>query len=117
MFVRWKKVRRANKRYAGKSTPVTLHVAYLVKSERIDGKPRQKTIAYLASIKDYQIQYATHRRYFWQRVKATLQRLTLTEKEVQAIEQALLLRVTIPTDEDIAEWLRSAYKSETVALL
>lgn len=99
MFVRWKKKSRADYRMAGKSTPVTLHVAYLVKSERVNGKPRQKTVAYLASIKDRSIQHVTHRRYFWQRVQASLQPLHLSEQEQHAIEAKLLERVPMPTEE------------------
>lgn len=46
MFVRWKK-----RPYAGRYYEAITYSAYLVESKRVNGKPRQKNIGYLGSIR------------------------------------------------------------------
>ncbi len=46
--------------------------AVLVESHRIDGKPRQQTVAYLGSIREGLVNFTTRRGYFWRDVTQTL---------------------------------------------
>ncbi len=46
--------------------------AVLVESHRIDGKPRQQTVAYLGSIREGLVNLVMRRGYFWRDVTQTL---------------------------------------------
>ncbi len=46
--------------------------AVLVESRRIDGKPRQQTVAYLGSIREGLVNLAIRRGYFWRDVTQIL---------------------------------------------
>lgn len=104
MFVRWKITRRAREwklvdKQHGHYQPVNLLAAYLVESTRIEGKPRQKIIAYLGSIKDTRLAYVTHQHYFWTRAQAALHRLGLPGAQRWEIERKLLVRVPMPSQQ------------------
>lgn len=98
MFVRWRRKRRKDQRtgeYApfgnhGGRVPVYapdwLHSASLVESVRIDGKPRQRTIGYLGSIRERFLDPASphhnaHCVYFWRKVDAALDALALPDAD------------------------------------
>ena len=62
MYIRWKTKPREPEyelkpgaKWSTKTKPVTLYIAYLAESKRVDGKPRQKT-TYLACIQDKHIE-------------------------------------------------------------
>src|SRR5258708_10085528 len=67
IFVRWKKRKSVDTRpdhqiyRAGELT----YSAELVESYRLNGKPRQKVIAFLGSIKQSELGSVTSRYYFW----------------------------------------------------
>ena len=67
MFVRWQRKTRARTSDWG-----PLLCAVLVESHRIDGKPRQQTVAYLGSIREGLVNFVTRRGYFWRDVTQTL---------------------------------------------
>ncbi len=46
--------------------------AVLVESRRIDGKPRQQTVAYLGSIREGLVNFVMWRGYFWRDITQTL---------------------------------------------
>lgn len=107
MFVRWKARARktlARHRFSPNRPedriPDILYVAYLVKSVRIDGKPRQKTI-YLASIRNTRMGYVGHRLHFWKSVQAKIEPLHLSIDQQYAIKAKLLERVPDVTKESI----------------
>lgn len=76
--------------------------AHLVESVRLDGKPRQKTVAYLSSIKSQSLPMDAQRLNFWERVASRLATLDLTpEVQKQLIEQ-LEKRVPPVSEEQIA---------------
>ena len=62
MYVRWKK--RERSRRGWHTEPPQLLTAVLVESRRVDGKPRQRTVAYLGSIRSDYLDDATFRFYF-----------------------------------------------------
>lgn len=97
MFVRWKKS-PLKKKPGG-----VLLYASLVESLRIDGKPRQRTIAYLGSIaeadtlpggRDVMVGV------FWRAVRKRLAALALDEATADAILGKLAERVPVPKGRD-----------------
>jgi hypothetical protein len=107
MFVRWKtrehwrtKYKQwpkwRTKEYNGKSFS-----AVLVRSERIDGKPRQKIVAYLGHIKEKSLDSKARRLYFWESVDRHLDTLVLSLAERQRIEEQLRERIPRPTLEEM----------------
>ncbi len=90
MFVRWKHVRRRDR--WGKEN--WAHSAVLVESVRMDGKPRQRMIAYVGTIQDrYLPGGADTTRWrlwrFWDNADAALDRLALPDIERAKIVAAL----------------------------
>jgi hypothetical protein len=100
MFVRWEKRRRA-----GASEARVLQ-ARLVRSERVAGKPRQKTVAYLGRgwlDKDGVVSHVLAQGRFWASAGGALDQLMLPAEERRAVEAALLLKVPRPSAEAVAE--------------
>ena len=96
MYVRWK-IKERSWDVALPEGP--LDVAYLVESARIDGKPRQKTLAYLGSIRA-RCRTAIGPAYaFWQRVEAKLHPLHPSFEQRTSIERQLAERVPRPSEE------------------
>jgi hypothetical protein len=69
--------------------------AILVESIRINGKPRQRHIAYLGSITDSRIEVVHQRRYFWDNVLDGLDRQAnrMSIADRKRIEAAIALKV------------------------
>lgn len=105
MFVRWRRKQRKD-RHTGKYEPVSrsynrpvyapdyLRSASLVESVRVDGKPRQRTIGYLASIREWYLDpgnphHNSHCSYFWRKADASIAALALSDEERVRIEAAL----------------------------
>ena len=99
MYVRWQRKRRVDKDGWG-----ALLTATLVESRRIDGKPRQHSIAYLGSIREGLIERGLSRHgYFWRDATERLDQLDMTHGQREKIETALALRVRRLTDSERAE--------------
>lgn len=99
MYVRWQ--RRTRKRY-GKSPLV---MAVLVESRRVDGKPRQRVVAYLAGIRERSIgEREKEHREFWRKVDERLDELRLDRETRERIETILEARVARLTPENQAEF-------------
>jgi hypothetical protein len=113
MFVRWQKRKNqysdpARMRYKPSPTRMryihnladTHLAAILIESVRIDGKPRQRHIAYLAGINEKAIvEFVGARVRFWREVDAVLHRLSnrLTAAERERIVAAVAAKVPRPT--------------------
>ena len=100
MYVRWQS--RARKRRGGSP----LLTAVLVECRRIDGRPRQRTVAYLGSIREGGIKSTLARHVkFWLGVTERLDQLgdAITPEEHESIEVALAKRVRRVTDAERAE--------------
>lgn len=107
MFVRWKKAPLKKKPSGG-----VLLYASLVESVRIDGKPRQRTVAYLGSIPEADTLPGGRGvmvRVFWRDVRKRLAGLGLDEAAAEGILRKLAERVPVPQGRDTtAEELRAA---------
>jgi hypothetical protein len=112
MFVRWtiKKSRvstvysgyRAEQKTAMNARRGDLLVAQLVESKRIDGKPRQKVVAYLGSIRLHDIKRARARLTFWRHAQAAFRKAELTNEQKHQVDTMLQTRVEKPSAEQIA---------------
>ncbi len=99
MFVRWQ--RRRRKRYGGSP----LLTAVLVESRRVDGDPRQRTVAYLAGIREKFIgEHERAHRKFWRKVDERLDELALDPATRARIEAGVAARVPRVTDENQAQF-------------
>lgn len=97
MYLRWKKTRRRD-RWGEENWA---HSAVLVESVRMDGKPRQRMIAYVGTIQDrYLLGGADTARWrlwrFWDNADAALDRLALPDIERAKIVAALEAVVPMP---------------------
>ncbi len=99
MFVRWKRKRRKDSYHFEPDPPgvkVTyrpriadpqwLRSAVLVESVRVDGRPRQRTIKYLGSIRECHLDLERqssifHHGYFWRSADANLETLDISDLE------------------------------------
>ena len=85
-------------------------VARLVESRRVNGKPRQRTVAYLGSIRDTHVEDAGCRGFFWCEADRRLSELGLSDDERGRIDARLSAVVPRPTlDEVLAveDWWRA----------
>ena len=72
--------------------------AVLVESTRIDGKPRQRHIAYLAGFTESAARIPAQRRLIWERIEKHLERLgkRIPAKDREAIMAALIEKIGKP---------------------
>ena len=99
MYVRWNKANRQRPH----GFKYVSHIAVLVESKRIDGRPRQKVLKYLGSIESYLMKEPHIQRYFWKNVSVRLDSLQppLTADERKKIEDIIQKTVPMPIVEDV----------------
>jgi hypothetical protein len=106
MFIRFKRRERVSVSTkpwkARRRTGKFVLTAVLVRSERRDGKPRQKVVAYLASIAKEHVEEVPYRRDFWDQVDARLNSLELDPVQRQEVEASLVVVVPRPTRKELA---------------
>ena len=117
MYLRWQRRRRARR---GKSPLVT---AVLVESRRVDGKPRQRVVAYLGGIREaYVDEREGEHRAFWRGVDDRLDALGLDPATRARVEASVESRVRRVTPENQAEFdaaqvhLKGEVEAEIAAL-
>jgi hypothetical protein len=106
MFVRWKRyARKTQLRWKNareyEEITHTLLVAALVQSERRQGKPRQKVVAYLGSIREERLSEVLPREWFWSHAVDVLDRLGFDANQRAVVETALRQRVRRPSAEEV----------------
>jgi hypothetical protein len=96
MFIRWQ---RRDTSPTKREHKMRL-AAVLVESARVDGKPSQRHIAYLANIIETEIDDVRRRCQFWERVVRKLDKLgnRVLADDRQKLEQAIGQRVPCPTE-------------------
>jgi hypothetical protein len=101
MFIRWQKRLRGPR--SGKTD---VHWgAVLIEAVRVDGKPRQRYVAYLGGLTEQGIEDVRQRCRFWDRANARLHALShrLTDQDRNRIVAKLATRVPIPTRHEHAQ--------------
>ena len=133
MFIRWKhrasaqvtgnlpRGRRGRIGFPGSTT----HYAYLVETSRVDGKPRQRVIAYLGCIADgdgwrapvHRLSNPSARYWFWRDARAKLDAVPLAAAVRARCEAALAAVVPLPSTEETAqmEQALAAFKAADAA--
>lgn len=96
MFVRWKRRKLKGKLSRGDDPGYALD-AVLVESVRINGKPRQKFLAHLATIEERLLHQTVARFCFWRNVHFSLQPLAIDVETIEKINAALLSIVPRPS--------------------
>jgi hypothetical protein len=115
MYVRWQSRKRRQSRYGDWRHHPDIHwSAILVENTRVDGKPIQRHIAYLAGFTKSAIKIMAQRCHLWDHIDDRLDRLgnQITTDDRTKIEATLAERVPRPT---AAEYKNSA--REAVELL
>jgi hypothetical protein len=87
VFVRWK--RRPLRRRETSSPDEQALSAVLVETHRVDGRPRQRVVRYLATIKAGQLVHPLSVERFWQAVDARLAELPLADDQRLVIERSV----------------------------
>ena len=96
MYVRWKKRMRTKRhRPTGEHTLT----AVLVTSQRVDGRPRQRIVAYLGSIGEHRTGFYWHQFDFWKSAAQHVDQLGLDAETVARIREDLAQVVPVPTAE------------------
>jgi len=96
MFIRWKKKKRV-KKYSGDG--VTLS-AYLVESQRDNGKIKQKIILYLGSIRSDHIKSTHRKEKFWEAIIKNLNETEIPERDRNNLMAKVEETVPRPTPEE-----------------
>ena len=102
MFVRWKTHPATENR-----SPV--HWAVVVESVRIGGKPKQRVVKYLASIREDHIRLARLRLLFWAKVTKEFETLSLDSDTKETIERKIEEKVSKPTEAELIHQLNHPY--------
>ncbi len=118
MFIRWKRRQRSVRVYLRGNVPAWTRYLYLCESKRIEGKPRQRVVAYLG---DFQERYAhdeseegiKRRKSFWWRADQWLEDRELMDEETCKRLQAKIAEAVPRPDEQAL----SAYKAKTEEML
>ena|SRR6186997_231153 len=99
MFIRWQSRQRKHAEFSRYSRKGDMHWrAILVESARIDGKPRQRHIAYLAGFTESATKVPAQQRFVWERIEKQLKRLgkRIPAKDREAITAALIEKLGKP---------------------
>jgi hypothetical protein len=114
MFIRWLAY-QPNASWSWRSEDKRIRLtAILVESVRVDGKPRQRHIASLASIREREMDDVNRRCQFWEEVTRKLDRLDnrVSADDRCRIEAVLAERVSCATRKQYDRW-----KNDCVGLL
>jgi hypothetical protein len=124
MYVRWKKresrARRGYVETVQNPDPPVILTAMAVESVRVDGKPRQRIVAYLGTIWERNIEHVWRRHYFWEAADKALN--AMPQPHRSKIEAELLAKVKRPTEaefevfrlesEALTRAIRAAFKGD-----
>ena len=105
MYVRWRRYRGKPKYVNSAWLPGISHRAYLVRSARVEGRPRQQLVRYLGSIRDFLIvhPFPDYRARFWRDVRHNLDEVELDAATRARCEAAIAAVVPPVTPEEEAK--------------
>ena len=95
MYLRWKRRWRSRRQEWA-------DYAELVECQWVAGRPRQRVVGYLASLRDPYRDAPAHRQRFWQQVDQRLQALGLAPATRQQVATQLAQQVAHPTPDELA---------------
>jgi hypothetical protein len=97
MFIRWQSRPRRRAEF-GYGDDDTHWRVILLESVRIDGKPRQRHIAYLAGFTESAARIPAQQRFLWERIEKRLKRLgkRIPAKDHKGIMAALIKKIGKP---------------------
>ena len=95
MYLRWKRRWRSRRQEWA-------DYAELVECVWVAGRPRQRVVGYLASLRDPYRDAPAHRQRFWQQVDQRLQALGLAPATQQQVAAQLAQQVARPTPDELA---------------
>lgn len=101
MFVRIKRRQLAEIKWRSSEPRYGLY-AVLLESERVDGKPVQRFVKYLASIEEGDVNRPLVQAQFWRKVRAGLDEIGVSQQERAKIEAKLQETVPFPSVETVA---------------
>lgn len=95
MFIRWQTRKRNHANYGNYWRSDVTWFAILVEAIRVDGKPRQKHVAYLGSFTESQLALPSQRVWMWDGMTERLDRLDnrIAREDRKSIEAALAKRL------------------------
>ena len=109
MFIRWKRDKGPNARYLGDRMR-----CFVVKSVRVEGKPRQQTVKYIGACRAPVLETAVSERwrgsvyrsvnFFWEIADVAFEEMTSSGIDVDTIRQSLAEQVPRVTEEDMASY-------------
>lgn len=109
LFARWKK-RRLKRPEANGDAAGVVRYAVLVRSIRVKGKPRQKVVRYLGSIRESKINKPGYRIAFWMGVERMLKKQKVEDSIYQKILKTLSNVVPLPSKEEVSGLLLATQK-------
>jgi hypothetical protein len=97
MYVRWQSRKRRGAEF-GYGRGDTHHRAILVENVRVNGKPTQRHIAYLAGFTESAVAIPQQQRYLWERIESHLDRLAnrISADDRKRIEAAFIEKIGRP---------------------
>jgi hypothetical protein len=110
MYIRWQSRKRRRSQYGDWRKSDVHWSAILVENARVDGKPKQRHVAYLAGFTESAIKIMAQRCHLWDQIDHRLDRLSnqITSDDRAKIETVLAARIPRPTT---AEYKDSARKA------
>ena len=110
MFVRWQSRKHIRPQFGRHGAADVRWTAVVAETRRVDGKPRQRHVAYLGSITERGMQIDLPRCNFWDRVAARLDALgnQITATDRNRIEAAIADKVPRPTPAQYKDAARAA---------
>jgi hypothetical protein len=99
MYIRWQSRKRRSREYdVGRNAGDVHWRAILVENVRIDGKPTQRHIAYLAGFTESAVAIPAQQRFLWERIEDQLDRLhnRISPDDRKRIEAILIKKIGKP---------------------
>jgi hypothetical protein len=99
MYVRWQSRKRRSREFGSGPDRGDVHWrAILVENARIDGRPTQRHIAYLAGFTESAVATPPQQRFLWERIEEQLDRLhnRISPEDRKRIEAALIKKIGKP---------------------
>jgi hypothetical protein len=89
MFIRFKRVKLSDKNKLFSAPSYSVHLV-VVESFRLKGKPRQRVLKYLGSIKEMELRNPTSRKIFLKRIEKKIDEMDISPIESARLKVSLI---------------------------